>query len=426
MKYLKFILFFVVFSNVSYSQSGWVSQQIGADNYIGIVFYNSNSGLIFGQSGTILKTTNKGVNWNTCISNAPGPVKFGHALSDSVIGLIINEGGSFGYPAFFTTNAGLNWVRASIQPSGSGLVFLTTIYFIDRLNAYTCGSFFTFKNNRFGPEGIIYKTTNGGINWSQSLRTGVDYSDIKFLNQNTGAVFGGSSLLRTTNSGANWQLISSAAVTGRMSNPFLDTFYICDNYNIARTTNYGLTFTIQQANNQKPLRGAYFTNGKYGFAVGDSGTIIKTSNAGVNWIAQNSTTIQNINGVWFLNKDTGFAVCNNGIILKTFSGGVSNIKVINSEIPENYVLLQNYPNPFNHNTIIKFSIPLGNGVGVRNGVILKVYDITGKEVTIQVNEALQPGTYEVTFDGRKFASGVYFYTLSTGTYRETKRMLLVK
>jgi hypothetical protein len=59
-------------------------------------------------------------------------------------------------------------------------------------------------------------------------------------------------------------------------------------------------------------------------------------------------------------------------------------------------------------------------------VVLIVYDILGKEISTLVNERLQPGTYEVTFDGSNLPSGIYFYQLITGEYIETKKMLMIK
>jgi hypothetical protein len=64
---------------------------------------------------------------------------------------------------------------------------------------------------------------------------------------------------------------------------------------------------------------------------------------------------------------------------------------------------------------------------MENGmVILKVYDILGKEISTLVNEKQTPGTYEVTFDASQFPSGVYFYTLSSGNFSQTKKMLMIK
>ena len=58
--------------------------------------------------------------------------------------------------------------------------------------------------------------------------------------------------------------------------------------------------------------------------------------------------------------------------------------------------------------------------------ILKVYDILGKEVGALINENLKPGTYEVTFDGSRLASGIYFYKLQSGDFIDIKKMTLIK
>jgi len=61
-----------------------------------------------------------------------------------------------------------------------------------------------------------------------------------------------------------------------------------------------------------------------------------------------------------------------------------------------------------------------------NPVTLKVYDILGKEIATLVNEKQSPGTYEVTFDGSQYPSGVYFYKLTSGNFMDTKKLLLIK
>ena len=96
------------------------------------------------------------------------------------------------------------------------------------------------------------------------------------------------------------------------------------------------------------------------------------------------------------------------------------IQNISTEIPSKYSLGQNYPNPFNPRTAISLCLP------VVSFVSLKVYDVMGREVQTLVNEKLQQGAFEVTFDGSNLNSGVYFYKLVTDGYSETKRMLLVR
>jgi hypothetical protein len=114
---------------------------------------------------------------------------------------------------------------------------------------------------------------------------------------------------------------------------------------------------------------------------------------------------------------------------------VTGIQPISNKIPVSFKLYQNYPNPFNPITKIKFDIPatplsppFGKGGKTTSGgfVKLTIYDLLGREVAVLVNEELKPGTYEVEFDGSNYASGIYFYTLQTEGFSETKKMVLIK
>jgi len=96
------------------------------------------------------------------------------------------------------------------------------------------------------------------------------------------------------------------------------------------------------------------------------------------------------------------------------------ITQISSEVPKQYSLSQNYPNPFNPVTNIKYRIPKSNFV------LLKVYDILGKEIQILVNQEQAAGTYEVKWDASKLPSGIYIYKLTTENYTETKKAVLIK
>lgn len=96
------------------------------------------------------------------------------------------------------------------------------------------------------------------------------------------------------------------------------------------------------------------------------------------------------------------------------------INVISSTIPGKFSLGNNYPNPFNPSTNIKFDIAKSTFAE------LKVYDSRGSEMKTLVNENLQPGSYEFSFDAFNLPSGVYFYRLKTSEFSETKRMILMK
>ena len=95
-------------------------------------------------------------------------------------------------------------------------------------------------------------------------------------------------------------------------------------------------------------------------------------------------------------------------------------RINGSQTAYNYNLSQNYPNPFNPSTKINYEIQKTEFVS------LKVYDIIGREVATLINRTMQPGAYQVTLDGSKLSSGVYFYKLTAGDFTGIKRMILVK
>jgi len=96
------------------------------------------------------------------------------------------------------------------------------------------------------------------------------------------------------------------------------------------------------------------------------------------------------------------------------------IQSISSGIPEKYLLKQNYPNPFNPVTNIEFQIPNSGKVN------LVVFDILGNLIETIVNDDLKSGFYKVSFDASLLSSGTYFYRISSGRYRDTKKMILIK
>jgi protocatechuate 3,4-dioxygenase beta subunit len=104
--------------------------------------------------------------------------------------------------------------------------------------------------------------------------------------------------------------------------------------------------------------------------------------------------------------------------------------------PQGFKLEQNYPNPFNPTTKIKYTISnvIANEVKQSQAVTLKVYDVSGNEIGTLVNSLKPAGSYEVTFDGSKLSSGIYFYRLTVGNpesssgqaFTKTREMLLIK
>ena len=86
----------------------------------------------------------------------------------------------------------------------------------------------------------------------------------------------------------------------------------------------------------------------------------------------------------------------------------------------NYNLSQNFPNPFNPATQITYSLQEGNFV------TLKVYNSIGELVSTLVNEEKPSGNYSVIFDASGLSSGVYFYRLTSGSFNQTRKMILLR
>ena len=103
-----------------------------------------------------------------------------------------------------------------------------------------------------------------------------------------------------------------------------------------------------------------------------------------------------------------------------FTTTCTGIKEPGSKIPDEFILYQNYPNPFNPATTISFSLPKYELVR------LTVYGINGKEILELINESKPAGNYSVVFEEDNLPSGVYFYSLNAGDFKETKKMILIK
>jgi hypothetical protein len=103
-----------------------------------------------------------------------------------------------------------------------------------------------------------------------------------------------------------------------------------------------------------------------------------------------------------------------------FTTDIAFVGVDDNIFVNNFNLEQNYPNPFNPNTTINYSL------AEISAVTLKVYDVLGNEVATLVNTTQEAGKHNVTFDAAKLASGLYIYTLNTGNFTSSKKMMLLK
>lgn len=169
---------------------------------------------------------------------------------------------------------------------------------------------------------------------------------------------------------------------------------------------YDLALKITQSSNSNP---SFFTMPiqiKVNSSTGD--TIITVFN---------NAQVQNFN-ITVANEPISITVDPNNWILKTINSVVVGIE--DEMQPQTFSLEQNYPNPFNPVTKIKFTL------ASNEYTTLKVYDIIGKEISTLVNNQMEKGHYEINFDASNLPSGVYFYTLNAGGYKETRKMILMR
>ena len=99
---------------------------------------------------------------------------------------------------------------------------------------------------------------------------------------------------------------------------------------------------------------------------------------------------------------------------------ITSVEETQTDIPTEFDLSQNFPNPFNPVTLIKYQVPNTAHVSI------KVYDLTGQEVATLVNGVKEAGTYEIKFDARNLASGVYLYRMIAGDFTSVRKFNVLK
>jgi photosystem II stability/assembly factor-like uncharacterized protein len=269
------------------------------------------TGYAIGSSGTILGTTNNGVNWNAQSPPTGSSIRSVHFPVNANSGYVVGYSGTI----LKTTDGGSSWVQ---QFSGTNRR-LYDVYFISEAVGYAVGD-----------QGVVLKTTNGGSSWSQqSTPTNVDLKSVDFpLDDMTGYVVGSSGeILKTTNGGSNWNTQNSGTSSTLWSVQFpldSDTGFVSGSSGrILKTTDGGVNWNLQTSGTSSTLRGVVFPQDAFtGYIAGYSGTILKTKDGGVTWTPQNSGTNNDLRAIHFpTNTYLGYAVGNNGTVLYTSDGG---------------------------------------------------------------------------------------------------------
>ena len=355
--------------------------------------FRHNKGWVVGLDGIIFRTTDGGSTWVETIPKVTNETLNKVKFVDENIGWIVGDNGTI----LITTNGGENWYHQDSPSNG----YLTSVTFPETGIGWICGW-----------DGAILHTSDGGGTLSFEIfeRNTLDLSipDPGEVSDIIDVYISPGILDDHTLSGVT-VLIDSVLHPEVSDLTFLlthdgitDTLITQSEIADTNILHCGLTdaAAIFIAEGEPPYEGNYKPHSPLSVFSG-----------------------MNPNGEWTL-KVVDMVSGNSGTLqgwgLKLFLDAPTNVESDYSSFPNDYVVYQNYPNPFNPSTTIKWQMP------ETGFVTLKIYDVLGREVITLVNEELGTGTHETVFDAFRFSSGVYFYQLKSGSFVETKKMILLK
>ncbi len=381
-----------------------------------VSFPDQQTGYACDYSGTVYRSTNSGFNWQVNSFRTDCSAYKMNFVSPST-GFM--AGDSINIPVFWkTTNAAATWERLPI----TGLTGLQSFFFASAQTGFAGGT--SFAEGGY----TILRTTNAGAVWSTVFSAAFLPNDIYFLNTSTGWICCNDGVIcKTTNSGINWSELNTPVSSHLLSVFFVNasTGFTCgDSGRIMRSTNGGSNWSLLQSGTTNTLYSVHFGSALNGCAAGGNGSRLVTTNGGVNWLEQSDNSGVDLYSAFFSSANSVYASGENGMISYL---DISLVNTVNSgnNVPESFILHQNYPNPFNPSTLIRFEM-------AESGIVdINVFDITGRIVSVLLhNKFLSTGTHSVLFDAAEFSSGVYFYRAEisgkNGTITNTKKMILLK
>jgi hypothetical protein len=447
MKKLLFALFIISlnFPAQTHLNKNWVwfnENNSGLNsNYVAAIFEDRN-GYYWISNGSSLRNYYNGEFSIFDSTNSPLNGISIHDVSETDDGKLLFGTGKNGI--YILSNNSWDSLNTSNAPLPDNFIYRVTV---DNQNRYWLGipnyGIAVYDNGNW----IIYDDQNsfqgiGDLNFievdsSNNIWVGTDFFGLYYYNGNgwikaIGGQFSGGpnqaiTALIIDPGNKKWATINMQSGESKIAESLTDTSFVYYD-----STDWGFSFTLFSYDgaviDQNNIKYFGTTNG---LLIFDNGNwqFLDSSNSPVpyNWFREGLVDSRN-NKVYILSsfqphQDYGL------IFFNQDSVSVTSVES-HSIIINDFYLSQNYPNPFNPVTKIKFSIPPSQNPlpgGARGGLVtLKVYDILANEVAVLVNEQKEPGSYEVEFDAANLSSGIYFYRLKSGSFIETKKMILLR
>ena len=438
MKYLKLFVLAVAFLFAANTYSQWTycngsANMTGLGTNPGIYCLDGNTAIVVGGvtgAPRVYKTTNGGVNFVNATGNLTGGEIYAGCIVDANTFLVGDGPASGTANVKRTTDGGTTWTVVLTTGGAGG-------FFNGIVKAATNPNFIVAQSDAFAGTAAMFVTTNGGLNWTLQNMTGVGFTigslPAVFCIDNQFYGSGASTAPRigvTTNGGTSWSgypisvtgtFTSGVAFNNNKTNGL--GISSASYPNISRTTNGGVNWTTASTGGTgtSTLNVLRWAPGTDICSLATSLGIMVTTNNGTsfsNMTTSSITGFMDISIQVVSGSIVGYAVANDGSVVR-LSSPVA-IDPANTTTPSTFALEQNYPNPFNPSTTIKYSVPVSGNVSI------KVYNSIGVEVMTVVNGNHVAGNYVENVDLSGLSSGIYFYTLTSGDFKDTKKMMLVK
>ena len=330
----------------------------------------------FGTS--ILKTTNGGVDW------IKDSVFFQNEIFSTIIFLDANLGFIGGNGIKKTTDGGLTWFNSFIEPGGVSTLPINSFSFYSKSFGYASGG-------RVDIAGVIWRTTDGGDNWSSIGLSPDQIYDIHIIDSLNAITLSGDpellypiAIIKTTDAGVSWD--------------FTELLF------------FGIAFAVD------------FLDDKEGWSAAGY-KFLSTNDSGKTWFEEflfDSTIVYDLQ---FVDKYTGFACGQDGVLLKYTS-----YKKYAPDKTEVF-LSQNYPNPFSDKTSFVFTVNTPTRE-IPARVVIKLYDILGNDIATIVDDLFIGGFYQLEIDPKKIrssiASGVYILNALTENVSVSTKIIYIK
>ncbi len=344
----------------------WVQQYLSG--VIKGVTKNGEKLFAVAENGDLFSSLNMGQLWEQVLTN----IKVNNPVAISSLGQDLFIGSS-NNGIYKSTDMGNTWLNFSAGIENQKIINMIVIN----------GVLYV------GTETGVYILQNNGVIFSKIDQIG--NGKIYFIKAEGNNIIINSNMRIWTsiNGGDVWQKLETGYYWW---DAFYDGYYDGQNIILLCDDNYNYDGFLHVSVDN----GLNFDKFRYGISSTGLKNLVKINNSLVY-----STTW---NGVWRLPLN--------------FYVGVKEVKT--DILPTNVNLSQNYPNPFNPSTTIEFTIPQNDHV------ILKVYDILGKEVATLLNEELTVGGYKINWVPEKLASGIYFAVMQVGKFNKTIKMNYLK